>query len=50
MEWVVDDSGGERMVVSVEDLSCADIAGMAEYRGFGVGTGEGGGDARFVKV
>lgn len=37
-------------MVSVEDWSWAEIAGMAEERGFGVGTGEGGGVARPVVV
>lgn len=37
-------------MVSVEDWSWAEIAGMADEMGFGVGTGEGGGDAWPVLV
>lgn len=40
---------GSSDVVSVEDWSWADIAEMADVKGFGVGTGDGG-EARFEVV
>lgn len=43
-----DGGGGSGVVVSVEDWSWVEMAEMADERGFGTGTGDGGGDTRFV--
>lgn len=45
-----DDCEGSGVVVSVEDCSWLEMAEIADERGLGVGTGDGGGDARFVVV
>lgn len=45
-----DDVGGSRSEVSFEDLSCLEKSDIADCRGFGAGTGDGGGEARFVLV
>lgn len=48
--WLGEEGWGSGVLVSVEDRSWFEMAGMAVERGFGIGTGEGGGDKRLVVV
>ena len=42
--------GGSRSEVSLEDRSWVDMSDMTDFRGFGAGIGDGGGEARFSRV